>query len=332
MKNSRLAALAPLLLALSPTLTLAQDGSSCGAEFEPRSLFERTAAFAEDPVPQIQAHFAMVIDRLEAADTSGLSSATLARRGEQIAELAAYSAAGVFPINRSLKFPSPIFIDDSGRACAVGHLMIESGAGSLAERIRAESNFAYVPDIAIEGAADWMRRVGLSMEECAWIQPAYGPCGNLNGPIHSGTTCTPTTLNSAGLLAAHWACGSTDVAANDVYLIIGGLPVGSVGYFLNARDASAMVQPGTSQGTLCLGGAIGRHDAQVFTAFAPSLNGPVTGPGWWSAIVLDLAQMPTPAGAVAVLPGDTWYFQAWYRDVNPAPTSNLSDVIWITFS
>ena len=210
--------------------------------------------------------------------------------------------------------------------------MIESGAGALAERIRVVSNFAYVPDIAALGVADWMRHVGLSMEECAWIQPAYGPCGNSSAPIESGSTCTPTTLNSAGWIATHWACGSTDVADNNVLLILGGLPAGSVGYFLNARDAGAMVHPGTSQGTLCLSGAIGRHDAQVFTAFAPAIGGPVTGPGWWSGIVLDLAQMPTPAGAAAVLPGDTWYFQAWYRDANPTPTSNLSDVIWITFT
>ena len=169
------------------------------------------------------------------------------------------------------------------------------------------------------------------MEECAWIQPSYGPCGG-PAPIQSGSTCTPTTLNSSGLMAIQQACGSTSVTDNSVLLLVGGLPMNSVGYFLNARDASASVQPGTSQGTLCLSGSIGRHDAQIFTAMAPSLGGPDLGPGWWSGIVLDLTQMPTPAGAMAVLPGDTWYFQAWYRDSSPTgPTSNFTDGLSITF-
>ena len=34
---------------------------------------------------------------------------------------------------------------------------------------------------------------------------------------------------------------------------------------------------------------------------------------------------------VAVQPGDTWFFQAWYRDNNPTPTSNFSDGIQIDF-
>ena len=33
----------------------------------------------------------------------------------------------------------------------------------------------------------------------------------------------------------------------------------------------------------------------------------------------------------AILPGETWYFQAWFRDKNPAATSNFSDAIAIAF-
>ena len=42
--------------------------------------------------------------------------------------------------------------------------------------------------------------------------------------------------------------------------------------------------------------------------------------------------MPTPVGAQAVLPGDTWHFQCWYRDANPGVTSNFSDGLSITFT
>ena len=32
-----------------------------------------------------------------------------------------------------------------------------------------------------------------------------------------------------------------------------------------------------------------------------------------------------------VLPGDTWNFQAWFRDMNPGPTSNFTDGVAVTF-
>jgi hypothetical protein len=39
---------------------------------------------------------------------------------------------------------------------------------------------------------------------------------------------------------------------------------------------------------------------------------------------VDLAHIPlTPI--VAVQAGETWSFQAWYRDAHPGPTSNFSD-------
>ncbi|MCP3917516.1 MAG: hypothetical protein GY711_18380 [bacterium] len=30
-------------------------------------------------------------------------------------------------------------------------------------------------------------------------------------------------------------------------------------------------------------------------------------------------------------PGETWNFQCWFRDANPAPTSNTSDGLSITW-
>ncbi|MFT7170977.1 MAG: hypothetical protein ACI80K_004128 [Paracoccaceae bacterium] len=39
---------------------------------------------------------------------------------------------------------------------------------------------------------------------------------------------------------------------------------------------------------------------------------------------LDLADIPSPTGSVSAMAGETWYFQAWYRDLNPTPTSNFS--------
>ena len=34
---------------------------------------------------------------------------------------------------------------------------------------------------------------------------------------------------------------------------------------------------------------------------------------------------------VAIQPGDTWNFTAWYRDQNPTPTSNFTDAVQVPF-
>lgn len=54
-------------------------------------------------------------------------------------------------------------------------------------------------------------------------------------------------------------------------------------------------------------GGIGRYNAS-----GQVLN---TGSAGTFSLVLDLASTPTPTGAVAIMAGDTWNFQCWYRDV-----------------
>jgi len=42
--------------------------------------------------------------------------------------------------------------------------------------------------------------------------------------------------------------------------------------------------------------------------------------------------LPTPTGPVVALPGDDWYFTAWYRDVeNGMVTSNFTDGLEVVF-
>ena len=40
---------------------------------------------------------------------------------------------------------------------------------------------------------------------------------------------------------------------------------------------------------------------------------------------------PTPTGLVQVAAGETWNFQAWYRDANPGPTSNFTPSVSVLF-
>lgn len=146
------------------------------------------------------------------------------------------------------------------------------------------------------------------------IQP--GPAGS------PGTTyCAPAEINSTGAPANIQASGSRQVAANSVTLSASTLPLNAFGYFLNARDPGHQPLAGGSQGTLCVGGAVGRYNTSVFHS----------GTAGAAALVLDLNQTPRPTGQVAVAPGETWYFTCWFRDANPGVTSNFSDGVAITF-
>ena len=135
-----------------------------------------------------------------------------------------------------------------------------------------------------------------------------------------GSVYCPSVPNSTGSAGALGALGSAAVSVNALRLEAWQLPVGSFGFFLTSRDAGMVMNPGGSQGILCLGGAIGRYvgPGQVQNAGA---HGAI-------ALQVDLTLHPTPTGPIAVQPGDTWRFQAWYRDlVAGTSTSNFTDAV-----
>lgn len=136
-----------------------------------------------------------------------------------------------------------------------------------------------------------------------------------------GTTyCSPAVANSTGLPAEIRACGSDAVAENRLSLSARQLPLHQFGYFLASETQDFVQGPGGSQGDLCLGGTIGRFTQQVRDSKLTGVFG----------IEVDLTNMPPPAQQ-AVLPGETWNFQAWYRDTNPGSTSNFTDAVSVLF-
>ena len=129
--------------------------------------------------------------------------------------------------------------------------------------------------------------------------------------------------NSTGTSARLGYSGSLDAAVNDFTLSAHRLPPGSFGFFLCSRQFASPMQLAMSQGELCLGGPVGRLIApgQVVTVPAPG----------FLQLDIDLSALPQPTGSVAVMPGDWWCFQFWYRDNNPNPTSNVSSAIGVRF-
>ena len=133
--------------------------------------------------------------------------------------------------------------------------------------------------------------------------------------------CGPANLNSTGQSAVITATGSEIAQANLVTLSAAQLPQQQFGYFLNSQTQGFVPFAGGSQGNLCLGGAIGRHNDQI-------QNSGITGE---FTIQVDLTMLPTPSGTHSVVAGETWNFQAWFRDNNPGPTSNFTDGVSILF-
>jgi hypothetical protein len=135
--------------------------------------------------------------------------------------------------------------------------------------------------------------------------------------------CTPAVPNSSGAPGAMGASGSASVAANSLTLRATELPSNAFGFFLTSQQQASVAQPGGSQGVLCLGGAVGRYVGP----------GQIQNSGAAGEIFLtiDLGQHPSPTGFVQVGVGETWNFQAWFRDANPGVTSNFTDGLSITF-
>ncbi len=141
-----------------------------------------------------------------------------------------------------------------------------------------------------------------------------------SGDTIATTYCTAES-NSTGSPGRLLVQGTDLVAANDLTLVAAGLPRYSFGVFMCSQMQGLVQNLGGGQGTLCLQGAVGAFRTQVVQS---------NGSGRCS-IQADLAALPTPNGSVAAIVGETWNFQAWYRDMNPHPTSNLTDAASVTF-
>jgi len=143
--------------------------------------------------------------------------------------------------------------------------------------------------------------------------------------LNVGTSyCGPAVVNSTGSPAFMRATGSAVVADDDLALAASSLPVFSSVLFLTSPTQGLWVNPGGSVGNLCLGGSIGRGvGGRIFQ----------TNPTGNVSTYVDLQRMPTPILVnVPVLPGETYHFQAWYRDsVGGVAGSNFTDAITVQF-
>lgn len=135
----------------------------------------------------------------------------------------------------------------------------------------------------------------------------------------TGSVSCTGNLNSTGSVAMLRATGSNAIADNNLLLGVVGLPAGSFALMVASRTPGFTSNLGGGEGDLCLGGAIGRFTGNIISA----------SPFGAGSMRVDLGAIPQPSALVAAIPGETWFFQCWYRDVTSAgvPTSNLSEAV-----
>ncbi len=136
--------------------------------------------------------------------------------------------------------------------------------------------------------------------------------------------CGPAVPNITGEPGQIQAVGS-DLAADDRLSVQAfSLVRNTLGIFITSQTAQ-VTQLSNSLGRLCLGGNIGR-----FTRPGDTIT---TGPGGFMELEVGLGDIPTAQGPVSAIAGQTWRFQAWTRDLDPAtmlPTSNFTDAVAVT--
>lgn len=143
------------------------------------------------------------------------------------------------------------------------------------------------------------------------------------GRIVGTTYCAPAVLNSSGAPGRMVVAGSDEAVDDALTLVARDLPHATFGYFLTSRTTGFVPMAGGGQGTLCLGGSVGRYNR-------PGEVGS-TNPEGSLKLRLDLTSTPQATGAVSVVAGETWHYQAWFRDANPTATSNMTDAVAVTF-
>ncbi|MCA9000683.1 MAG: hypothetical protein KDB61_02085 [Planctomycetes bacterium] len=163
------------------------------------------------------------------------------------------------------------------------------------------------------------------------------------GPPPVGTPfCDPATSNSTGnpaILSGNWGSG----VGSDLHLdMAGGVP-GQLAYMLVGNEATTgFVVPG-SNGPLCLIGtptaAFYRYN--VAGSEMNSIGGFDTSGNWINAagtatstggFGFDVPSLIPGTVPFAILAGDTWYFQGWYRDTpSGVGRSNFSNGFGVTF-
>jgi len=138
------------------------------------STFQTRPTHETSETLRIQTHLEYVVTQLISVPVSHLSDKQRSNRSLLLDHLGVYADAGIFPANYD--FPGerkPCFIDQTGNICAVGYLIEKSAGRQVAENVNELFQYDYIEDMNDKVVVEWMKVNGLTLEECAMIQPTY---------------------------------------------------------------------------------------------------------------------------------------------------------------
>ena len=128
---------------------------------------------------RVVTHLEYVETILRKKDISSLTKEQRNKREALLDLLHEYWTNGVFPKNYDYTDQrKPCFIDKDGNICAVGYLVEQTTNRETATKINDKYKYNELLDMEGQLINDWVKTNGLTKEECAMIQPTYGPSPN----------------------------------------------------------------------------------------------------------------------------------------------------------
>lgn len=218
--------------------------------------------------------------------------------------------------------------DDDGDSNAGAIYLFERAPGSVGAWVQTAKIIATDPT---SGAS-----MGDEMAVSLWGKTAFigsrfsTTMGDLVGEAYVydleadiGSSYCTVTANSTGQISLVTANGSPLVAANNLTLNAIQLPPNRFGYFLSSTAQGFFPLAGGSLGNLCLNGSVGRYTSSLFN----------TGAAGTAAQVVDPSAIPNASATPSMaMPGESYSFQAWHRDVvGGIPASNFTEPVEVTF-
>lgn len=244
----------------------------------------------------IRLHLMTVENTLARADISHLNAEQRANRSRCLSILHDYWQSGIFPQNTYHNTTIPYFIDVHNTACAVGHLIRETGYEAVACRIADEMNYAYIAQIPYPEIPQWANEMGFTVAELKWIQPSYAPplaintnitdatCGSYNGSIEATVTenwdgggeVTPDNVRwfalSNGATGLVGQSQNIDNLRSGLYKMRidgGGGMFAYIDKMATLSDADAPQITATIQDETCIGSKDGRIEIAISSGTAP---------------------------------------------------------------
>ena len=146
---------------------------------------------------RIKTHLEYVENLMREKDVSELSVELQIKRNFLLDQLHEYLSAGIFPKNYDYSDQrKPCFIDREGNICAVGYLVEKTTSRKVADNINSKHKYDELLAMNDEIVDDWILSSGLTKEECAMIQPTYGP-----KPVPTYNHITPEYGISSSILS-----------------------------------------------------------------------------------------------------------------------------------